>query len=71
MKLCAMFLALSSLGVPTKRGAFHVGARVIRSASIAARMFDGRIRIDRRGEPPRSADVERAPHGGFTVTVIY
>ena len=68
-----LLVALSLLAAPAFAGrtaAFRVGARVIRSATVSARIDDGRVRVENRGPLPVMR-IEPAGQGSFRVTLHY
>ena len=68
-----LLIALSLLAAPAFAGrtaAFRVGARVIRSATVSARIDDGRVRVEHRGPPPLTR-IEPAGRQSFRVTLQY
>ena len=48
----------------------RVGAQVVRSSSISARIVNGRVELDHRGPSPL-ARIEAIESGSFRVTLLY
>lgn len=70
MKLCALVLLICMPAAATT-SRFTVGARVARSATISARIFEGRIEVDPRARAISRTRVEPAGNGRFRVTVLF
>ena len=71
MKLCALLLLFCTPAAAARTARFTVGARVIRSATVSARILGGRVEIDQRGRAISQTRVEPAGKDRFRVTILF